>query len=157
MSAELVWYYQSAEIDTPLSINEGQTYTLVLKNIGDATAYNIGFYLSEGSIDPIAEIGTAPNIVYPSTNGTLIDLHNTLVWGETAGLGYTIYQGAYTDTFDQNTGNSSLNVIPLRVGPTNTDELAPNEEATVQVSIDAPIGTLGRMYLALDIRWTATD
>jgi len=155
MTVELVWYYQNNEIDSPLSINEGNTYTIILKNIGDTTAYNVGFYLKEGTIDPLVEIGTAPNVVYPSTNGTLVDLQNILTWGETAGLGYTIYQGSYTDTFDHNTGNSSLNVIPLRVGSTNTDELIPNEEVTLQVSIDAPLGSIGRMYLNLEVRYTS--
>ena len=159
MSVELQWYNYPADeqIDEdlqPLAMTAGTTYTVKIKNIGDKTAANMGFFLSQSTMDPLAEIGT----VYPSTRGVLVDLHEVLTWGKTSGQGYILTQAGVPETFTHGHGDSSSAPISLTKGSPGTDgddELAPDEEVLITIALIAPPAeSAHRKYVTLDVVYT---
>ena len=152
MTVELEFYYNSEDVSNPFDVTEGTSYTMTLRNIGDTTAKNVGFYLSLSTIDPLTEIDT----VYPSTRGIVIDLDDILGWGyDNPSEGFMIYQAPTWYTFTRTQGNSRDNTIPLTIGPTIANELAPDEEVSIRIMCVAPVAQPAqRKYIAINVDYT---
>lgn len=151
MTVELQWYYDGNAVDedlNPLPMTEGVSYSLVLRNIGSTKASNVGFYLSQASVDPVAEIGT----VYLSTNGVEIDLYEILAWGAAGGGdGYFISQGGSPVVATPTTGGGASSPIPLTVGTgASSNEIDPGAEVTISVLL-VSAAAAQRKYVNLSV------
>ena len=160
MSVELQWYDNNdVALDenlNPLNMVAGSSYTIKLKNIGDTTATNIGLYIKTSTVYIDANNN---GIVYPSSHGAQIDLHDILAWGAAGGgMGYSITQHGVPEVAVEGYGDGADNPISLsKSNPLadGDDELDPDEETTMVVSLNVPPATPAqRKFVALEVTYT---
>jgi len=125
MAAELTWYEDSLEVDEPRTVSTTKTFTI--KNVGDETATELGFYISVASSNGSFE--------FPSTDSPDINYSDIISQGN-IGYGLTIQQSSTTTRILSGVGDTYPTRIPLVLGSgTAGDELAVNEEVTIVVTV----------------------
>lgn len=138
MAAEYTIYISGIEADEPVTLELLSGKTLTIKNTGDETGTELGFYLQMASSNGPFE--------YPSTDSPAVNLNDILSQGN-AGYGLTITQGVITTRFTSSVGNSYPSRIPLTVGEGSLgNQLAVNSSCTVELNLTFEPGSTAKSY-----------
>lgn len=138
MAVEFTIYIDGVEAEEPVTLETISGKTLTIKNTGDVTGTDLGFYLQVAS--------TTGPFEYPSVDSPAVNYNDILAQGNN-GYGLTIKQGLTTTRFLSGVGDSYSNRIPLTIGEgTLGDELAVNSSFEIELNLTFTPGSAAKSY-----------